>query len=235
MGRLAPCLHPFWVGRPLLGCLRAPGTLGSPQSSPLCPLTPTPTQAHPQGWPLPGVLQGPPLLAPALKRIRFARGLLLWSLKSWHFNILFLGSSMTLHLGMMLGWGPLTQCKKVTCEGKIGEGSHNSPYFPFHPVPVALLSPHGSSLFTSEAALLRMELCPLTWQLLLVMAAGRRGLDSCIFRLLWKEAVALKVCSRLWFWAPPKGISAMCAVEQRVHAHGFGIFIWGSNFMVMTP
>ena len=235
MGRLAPCLHPFWVRRPLLGCLRAPGTLGSPQSSPLCLLTPTPTQAHPQGWPLPGVLQGPSLLAPALKRIRFTRGWLLWSLKSWHFNISFLGSSMTLHLGIMLGGGPLTQCKRVTCEGKIGEGSHNSPYFPFHPVPTALLSPHGCSLFTSEAALLRVGLCPLTWQLLLVMAAGRRGQDSGIFRLLWKEAVAPKVCSRLWSWAPPKGISAMCAVEQRVHAHGFGIFIWGSNFMVMPP
>lgn len=142
---------------------------------------------------------------------------------------------MTLHLGIMLGWDTLTQCKRVTCESKIGEGSHNSPYFPFHPVPTALLSPHGSSLFTSEAALLRVGLCPLTWQLLLVMAAGRRGQDSCIFRLLWKEALALKVCSRLWSWAPPKGISAMCAVEQRVHAHGFGIFIWGSNFMVMTP
>ena len=156
MGRLAPCLHRFWVRRPLLGCLRAPGTLGSPQSSPLCSPPPPQSRVHSQGCRLPGVLQGPPLSAPALKRIRFARGLLLWSLKSWHFNILFLGSSMTLHLGMMLGWGPLTQCKKVTCEGKIGEGSHNSPYFPFHPVPVALLSPHGSSLFTSEAALLRV-------------------------------------------------------------------------------
>ena len=131
-GRLAPCLHPFWIRRHLLGCLRATGALGSPQSSPLCLLTPTPTQAHPQGWPLPGVLQGPSLLAPALKRIRFTRGWLLWSLKSWHFNISFLGSSMTLHLGIMLGGGPLTQCKRVTCEGKIGEGSHNSPYFPFH-------------------------------------------------------------------------------------------------------
>ena len=28
-GRLAPCLHPFWVRRHLLGCLRATGTLES--------------------------------------------------------------------------------------------------------------------------------------------------------------------------------------------------------------
>ena len=42
MGRLAPCVHPFWVRRHLLGCLRARGTLGSPQSSPLFSLTPIP-------------------------------------------------------------------------------------------------------------------------------------------------------------------------------------------------
>ena len=58
---------------------------------------------------------------------------------------------------------------------------------------MALLSLHGSSLFTPEAALLRVGLCPLRWQLLLVMAAGRKGQDPYVFRLLWKEAVALKV------------------------------------------
>ena len=125
----------------------------------------------------------------------------------------------------------------------LGRRLNNSSHWPCHLIPTALLLPQGSSLFTPEAALLRVGLrpllrvglCPLTWQLLLVMAAGRRGQDSGIFRLLWEEAMALKVCSRLWSWAPPKGISAMCAVEQRVHAHGFGIFIWGSNFMVMPP
>ena len=41
-GRLAPCLHPFWIRRHLLGCLRATGALGSPQSSPLCTPNPSP-------------------------------------------------------------------------------------------------------------------------------------------------------------------------------------------------
>ena len=68
MGRLAPCLHPFWVRRPLLGCLRAPGTLGSPLVISTLPPTPPLSQEHPQGCPLPGALQGPPLSAPALKR-----------------------------------------------------------------------------------------------------------------------------------------------------------------------
>ena len=52
------------------------------------------------------------------------------------------------------------------------EGMHNSPYFPCHLVPTALLSHHGSSLFTPEAALLQVGLCPLRWQLLLVMLQG---------------------------------------------------------------
>ena len=40
-GRLAPCMHLFWVRRHPLGCPRATGTLGSPQSFPLCsPPTP---------------------------------------------------------------------------------------------------------------------------------------------------------------------------------------------------
>ena len=67
MGRLAPCLHPFWVRRPLLGCLRATGTLGTPSHLHSAP-SPLQSRVHPQGCPLPGVLQGPPLSAPALKR-----------------------------------------------------------------------------------------------------------------------------------------------------------------------
>ena len=58
---------------------------------------------------------------------------------------------------------------------KLGEGIQNSPYFPHHLVPTVLLSPHGSTLFTSEAALLQVRLCPLRWQLLQVMAVGRIG------------------------------------------------------------
>ena len=62
----------------------------------------------------------------------------------------------------------------------VGEGIQNSSYFPCHLVPMALLSPHGSSLLISEAALLRVELCPLKWQLLPVMAPGRTGQDTCL-------------------------------------------------------
>ena len=142
---------------------------------------------------------------------------------------------MRLHLESCWVGVSWPQWGKVTCEGKIESRDSNSSYFLCHLVPVALLSPHGSSLFTPGAVPLRVGLCPLRWQLLLEMAVGRTGQDSCIFRLLWKEALALKVCSRLWSWAPPEGISAMCTVEHRVHAHGFGIFTWGSNFMVMPP
>ena len=74
MGRLAPCLHPFWVTRPLLGCLRAPRTLEStpeppPPSHPQS-VTKPPLQSWlpSRGCPLLGVQQVPPLLAPALKR-----------------------------------------------------------------------------------------------------------------------------------------------------------------------
>ena len=79
-------------------------------------------------------------------------------------------------------------------------------------IPRALLSPHGSSLLSSEAALLQVELCPLRWQLLLVMAPGRTGQDTCVSRLLWKEAMALKVCPgsqshELWSWAPTHGLA----------------------------
>ena len=58
MGRLAPCLHPFWVRGPLLGCLRAPGTLGFPpvistlppaHSSPGCILRVVPSQGSSRG------------------------------------------------------------------------------------------------------------------------------------------------------------------------------------------
>ena len=96
---------PYWAASGPLGPWDPPSHLHS------APGPPPQSWMHPQGWPLPQVLQGPPLSASALKRIRFARGWLLWSLKSWHFNISFLGSSMTLHLGIMLGWDTLTQCK----------------------------------------------------------------------------------------------------------------------------
>ena len=68
----------------------------------------------------------------------------------------------------------------------LGRRLNNSFHFPRHLIPTALLSPHGSSLFTPEAALLRVGLCPLRWQLLLVMLRGGEA-GSCVFRLLWKE------------------------------------------------
>ena len=68
-GRWAPCLHPFWVRRHLLGCL---GATRTPESSPVIPaLPPRPlpqSRVHPQGRHLPEVQQVPPLSAPALKR-----------------------------------------------------------------------------------------------------------------------------------------------------------------------
>ena len=56
----------------------------------------------------------------------------------------------------------------------------------------------------------RVGLGHLRWQLLLVMAAGRKGQDTCLFGLLWKEPMALKVClgfpePELWSWAPTHG------------------------------
>ena len=68
---------------------------------------------------------------------------------------------------------------KAKLGGGGGEGIHNSPYFPRHLVPTALLSPHGSSLFTPKAALLRVGLCPLRWQLLLVMLQGGQA-GTCV-------------------------------------------------------
>ena len=66
----------------------------------------------------------------------------------------------------------------------LGRRLNNSSHLPCHLIPTALLLPQGSSLFTPEAALLRVGLCPLRRQLLLVMAVGRAGWDMCIFRLL---------------------------------------------------
>ena len=68
-GRLAPCLHPFWVRRHLLGCLRATGTLEFPPSRlHSVPPAPPQSQVHPQGCLLPGVQQVPPLSAFAFKK-----------------------------------------------------------------------------------------------------------------------------------------------------------------------
>ena len=91
---------------------------------------------------------------------------------------------MILHIGVMLSWGLPSPVGKSHVKAKLGEGIQNSPYFPCHLVPTAWLSPHGFFLFTPEAALLRVGLCPLRRQLLLVMAVGRAGWDMCIFRLL---------------------------------------------------
>ena len=75
-------------------------------------------------------------------------------------------------------------------------------------------------------------------------AAGRRGWDTCVFRLLWKETVALKGCPgsqspELWSWAPTHGLrkhqQGPWVVEPRVHTHNFGSFIWSFHFPVMPP
>ena len=68
-------------------------------------------------------------------------------------------SSMRLHLESCWVGVSLPQWGKVTCEGKIESRDSNSSYFLCHLVPTALLSPCGSSLFTPEAALLRVGLC----------------------------------------------------------------------------
>ena len=73
-----------------------------------------------------------------------------------------------------------------------------------------------------------MELCPLRWQFLLVMAPGRTGQDTCVSRLLWKEAVALKVCPEsqspeLWSWAPTHGLADLLNLEQSSQTYNFGI------------
>ena len=108
------------------------------------------------------------------------------------------------HLGVMLGWClPIQVGKSHILRQNWGEGIQNSSYYTCHLVPTALLSPHGLSLFW-------VGLCHLRWQLLLVMAAGRKGQDTCLFGLLWKEPMALKVClgfpePELWSWAPTHG------------------------------
>ena len=53
-----------------------------------------------------------------------------------------------------------------------GAGIQNSSYFSRHLVPTALPSPHGSSLFTPGASLLRGGAVSLRRQLLLVMLLG---------------------------------------------------------------
>ena len=100
---------------------------------------------------------------------RLIPGWQLWNLRAQHYVNLFCGSSMRLHLESCWVGVSLPQWGKVTCEGKIEGRDSNSSYFLCHLVPVALLLPHGSSLFTPGAALLRVGLCRLRWQLLLAM------------------------------------------------------------------
>ena len=104
---------------------------------------------------------------------------------------------------------PLPNGEESHVKAKLREGIHSSPYFPRHPVPTALLSPQGSSLFTPEPALLWVGLRPLRRQLLLVMLQGGQAGTLCL-SLLWKEAVALKACPgsqspEAWSWAPTHG------------------------------
>ena len=68
-----------------------------------------------------------------------------WSLRVRHYVNLFCDSSMMLHDAWShakLG-SPFPNAEESHVKAKLGEGIHNSPYFPCHLVPTALLSPHG--------------------------------------------------------------------------------------------
>ena len=110
-------------------------------------------------------------------------------LKTKHYVNLFCGFPMILHVGVMLGWALPSPMGKSHVKAKLGEGLQNSPYFPCHLIPTALLSPQGSSLFTPGAALLQVGLSPLRWQLLLVMLqggqVGTRMSSGCCGRRPW--------------------------------------------------
>ena len=68
-----------------------------------------------------------------------------WSLRVRHYVNLFCDSSMMLHDAWShaeLG-SPFPSAEESHVKAKLGEGIHNSPYFPCHLVPRALFSPHG--------------------------------------------------------------------------------------------
>ncbi|KAM9093648.1 LOW QUALITY PROTEIN: myeloid-associated differentiation marker-like [Megaptera novaeangliae] len=65
------------------------------------------------------------------------------------------------------------------------------------------------------------------WQLLLVMAAGRKGRDTCLFRLLWKEAMALKLLSTCVAFS----LVARVGTWSRAISNWY-LFIWYFCFVV---
>ena len=127
-------------------------------------------------------------------------------LKTKHYVNLFCDSPMILHIGVLLGWGLPSPVGKSHVKAKLGEGIHNSPYFPCHLVPTALLSPLAPPCSPLELPSSRWGCVP---QMAAPSsdAAGRTGRDTWVFRLLWKEATAMKAgpgshrC-KLWSWAP---------------------------------
>ena len=111
--------------------------------------------------------------------------------------------------------------------------------------PHSLALTHGSSLLTSEAALLWVGLCPLKWQLLLVMLQGGEARILQIVPGVSSEALEGGCGPEGVSWvpehhdlvlgSPPAGLLTCWAVEQSAHTHSFGIYIWGSLFLGFRP
>ena len=101
--------------------------------------------------------------------------------------------------------------------------------------PHGLALTRGSSLLTSEAALLWVELCPLRRQLLLVMLQGEARIPQ-IVPGVSSDAVEGGCGPEGVSWVPepqalvlgshPQALLTCWALEQSVHTHSFGIFIW---------
>ena len=119
---------------------------------------------------------------------RLPPGWQVWSL-SQTLCYLFCGSSRTLHLESRWVGVPCPSEEESHVKAKLRGGDSEQSLLPCHLVPTALLSPHGSSLFTPEAAFLQVGLCPLKWQLLLMMLqvgeAGTCVSSGCCRRRPW--------------------------------------------------
>ena len=107
---------------------------------------------------------------------------------------------------------------------------------PMSSCPHSLALTHGSSLLTSEAALLWVGLCPLKWQLLLVMLQGGEARILQIVPGVSSDALEGGCGPEGVSWVPepqalvlgshPQALLTCRALEQSVHTHSFGIFIW---------
>lgn len=137
--------------------------------------------------------------------------------KSQTYVKLFCGSPRTLHLGVMLGWCLFSQMEKshmLRQNWGVGCGIQTVPasHIILSPLPCS----YTMAYLCSPLKLLghRVGLGCLRWQLLLVTAAGRKGRDTCLFRLLWKEAMALKVCPGSQSLSFGPGLPPTCTVEM---------------------